>query len=182
MIRAFLALPLDEGTRSALAVQQFLLPLPAKVPVENLHLTLVFLGEVAERALEEAHEAFAALRLPAFELTLQGLGLFGGARPHLAYAGVAPNEALMRLQRKFETEARRAGLAIEGRRFLPHVTLGRFHPPGFEVAARLERAIAEQGGFRSGPMPVRAVVLYESRRSRGGSRYEELARYPLAGA
>jgi 2'-5' RNA ligase len=182
MIRAFLALPLDDASRSALAVQQFLLPLPSKVPVENLHLTLLFLGEVPDRKLEEAHESFAALRLPAVDLMFQGLGLFGGDRPHLAYAGVAPNEALMRLQRKLQAEARRAGLAVEGRRYVPHVTLGRFRPPGFEAAARLERAIAEQGGFRAGPMPAREAVLYESRLARGASRYEELARYPLTGA
>jgi len=179
MIRAFVALDLDETLRSALAVQQFLLPLPRREPVENLHLTLAFLGEVPDRLLEDVHEALLALRLPAFALTLAGLGMFGGDRPRLVYAAAAPDEPLLRPQRKAEGAARRAGATVEARRFVPHVTLGRFRPPDKETAMRLERAVAEQGGFRAGPVPVREFVLYESIRSRDQARYEVLARYPL---
>lgn len=179
MIRAFLAIPLDDATRAALAVQQFLLPLPHREPPENLHLTLVFLGEVQDRVLEEAHERFAALRQPAFALEVAGLGLFGGDRPRTAYAAIAPCEPLLRLHRKVDAAARQAGIAVEGRKYLPHVTLGRFRPPGLEDTMRLERAVVEAGGFRAGPMPVRAFDLYESTLGRGGSRYDLLARYPL---
>ena len=49
MIRAFLGLDLPEEVRSALAVEQFLLPLPRKVDPGQMHLTLVFLGEVPDR-------------------------------------------------------------------------------------------------------------------------------------
>ena len=179
MIRAFVAVELDDATRSALAVQQFLLPLPRRAPVENLHLTLTFLGEVAERQLEEVHEALCGLRLPAFSLSLSGLDMFGGDRPRLVYARVVPDEPLLRLQRKVEGAARQAGLQTEARRFVPHITLGRFRPPGAEGTMRLERAIVEQAGFRAGPAPVRDVVLFESTRLRDAARYEVLARYPL---
>jgi 2'-5' RNA ligase len=179
MIRAFVALDLDEARRSALAVQQFLLPLPRREPVENMHLTLAFLGEVPERLLEDVHEALQALRLPGFALELAGLGIFGGAHPRLVYAGTAPCPPLMHLQSKIETAARRAGAEVEGRRFLPHVTLGRFRPPGLEETMRLERAVAEQGGFRTAPMPVRDFALFESLPAEGRRRYEVLARYPL---
>lgn len=179
MIRAFIALDLDDTVRSALAVQQFLLPLPRREPVENLHLTLTFLGEMPDRSLEDLHEALLSLRFPGFALTLTGLGLFGGDRPRVVFAAAAPDAPLLRLQRKVESMARLAGAAIEGRRFVPHVTLGRFRPPGAEVAMRLERAVVDQAGFRAGPMPVRDVVLFESIRAGGMSRYEVLARYPL---
>lgn len=179
MIRAFLACPLDDSLRSALAVQQFLLPLPNREPVGNLHLTLVFLGEVHERLLEAAHERFIALRLPAFPVEIAGLGLFGGERPRAAYAAVTATEPLMRAERKLATAARQAGIAVEARRYLPHVTLGRFRPPGLEDRMRLERAVAEGATFRAGPMPVREVLLCESVTRHGAARYEELARYPL---
>ena len=179
MIRAFLAIELDDTLRSALAVQQFLLPLPRKEPIENLHLTLVFLGEQPERKLEEVHEAIGALKLPALSLDLAGLGLFGGEKVRAVWAGVAPNPALMRLQEKVETIVRRAGVVTEHRRFVPHVTLGRFRPPGIEERMRIERAVATGSDFRAGPLPVREIVLFESIRSASGSRYEVLARYPL---
>ena len=54
-------------------IDQFLLPLPRKVEPENLHLTLVFLGEVQDWTLEAAHERFLECRVPPFDLRLQGL-------------------------------------------------------------------------------------------------------------
>jgi 2'-5' RNA ligase len=122
---------------------------------------------------------FSSLRLGGFSVEVDGLGLFGGDRPRAAYAAVAPCEPLMRLQRKVEGAARQVGIPVEGRKYLPHITLGRFRPPGLEDRARLERAVAEAAGFRAAPMPVQDFVLFESTLGRGGSRYDVLARYPL---
>lgn len=179
MIRAFLAIELDDATRSALTVQQFLLPLPRQEPVEHLHLTLVFLGEVREPLLEDFHLALQAVRADPFALSFAGLGLFGGTRPRVVHAAVAPNPSLLALQKKITGLARRNGIAPDARHFVPHVTLGRFHPPAPDEALRLERAVAAEGGFRAGPMPVREITLFESIRHRDGARYDVLARYAL---
>ena len=180
MIRAFLGIDLPPEVRGVLAIQQFLLPLPRKVEPETFHLTLVFLGDCPEPALEAAHDDFAALREGAFPVQLQGFGLFGKDRPHTAWAGVSPSPALMHLQAKVETIARRAGCPIDARRFTPHVTLGRFPPPPFAETARLERAIAMGAGFRTDPWQVEELVLWQSNRTGRGPHYEALARYPLA--
>jgi 2'-5' RNA ligase len=179
MIRAFLGLDLPETIRSALAVQQFLLPLPRRVDPAQMHLTLVFLGDCPPDRLEAAHESFATLRPQPFSLALQGLGLFGGDRPHSAHACVAPSDPLMRLQARAEQAARRAGLSPEHRRFTPHVTLGRFPPLKGPAAAPLERMVAETP-FAAGPWEVRDMVLWQSHLGPRGSRYDELARYPFA--
>jgi 2'-5' RNA ligase len=178
MIRAFLGIALPPEVRGACQVQQFLLPLPRKVEPEDLHLTLVFLGNCPDPALEAAHERFEALRFPAFPLRLQGLGLFGKARPHTAWAGVAPSEPLVRLQSKAETIARRAGCPVDSRSYLPHVTLGRFPVPAPPDIARLERAVALDQGFSVGPWEVRELTLWRSHLGKT-ARYEVLATYPL---
>lgn len=180
MIRAFLGIDLPPSVRGALQVQQFLLPLPRKVDPENLHLTLVFLGDCPEPALEAAHDGFDTLRERGFALSLQGLGLFGKDRPRVAWAGVSPSPELMHLQAKVETIARRAGCPIDARKFLPHVTLGRFQPPPPADAMRLERAVALGAGFRTEPWDVTELVLWRSHLTGKGSHYEVLARYPLA--
>lgn len=180
MIRAFLGISLPPGLRGALQVQQFLLPLPRKTEPEDMHLTLVFLGDCAEPVLEAAHEGFEALGASAFLLSLQGLGLFGKERPHCAWAGVAPSPALNRLQAKTETVARRAGCPVESRRFTPHVTLGRFPVPPPADVMRLERAVALGAAFRSEPWPVTELTLWRSHLTGKAPRYEVLARYPLA--
>lgn len=182
MTRAFVAIDLPDPVRGALTVLQFLLPLPDRVEPAQFHLTLSFLDDLRDAELEAVHEALAALRMPAFALTLAGLGLFGGATPRLAYAGVAPEPALLRLHAKVETAARRAGASIPARRFVPHVTLGRFRHIAAEDALRLERAVAGHMDFRAGPFPVADFALIESRLHRDGARHTVLARYPLDGS
>ena len=179
MIRAFLGIDLPQSVRGALQVQQFLMPLPRKVEPENLHLTLVFLGNCPEPVLEAAHEGFDALREKAFPLSLQGLGLFGKAKPHTAWAGVAPSPPLAHLQAKVETIARRAGCLVEARKFVPHVTLSRFPTPDPADIARLERAVALGAGFRSDPWEVTELTLWRSHLTARGPQYEVLVRYPL---
>ncbi|MCZ8151718.1 MAG: RNA 2',3'-cyclic phosphodiesterase [Rhodobacteraceae bacterium] len=179
MIRAFLALPLPDPVLSALRVQQFLLPLPQKTDPDSFHLTLVFLGEQPEPVLEAAHERFTEIRVPPFPLSLKSLGLFGSAKPRAAWAGVAPSEPLTRLQAKLDHAARSAGIETESRRFTPHVTLGRFPPPAPDETFRLERAIAAGSSFTTPEWVVDHVILYDSRLTKHGRVYSELARYDL---
>lgn len=178
MIRAFAALALPEPVRFDLALLQQGLPVPRPVPPENLHLTLVFLGEIPASVLADVDLAFGAVRAAAFPLTLSGLDLFGGAKARMVYAGVSASPALAHLQAKVETAARNAGVAVPARRFLPHVTLARL-PERLESRERLERAVAMRGGYAGPTFEVDAFHLYRSHLGRGGSVYEELAAYPL---
>lgn len=178
MIRCFVAIALPEEVRDALALLQAGLPLPRPVPAAGFHLTLSFLGDIPEPQAEEAHLALSAIRSPGFEMALSGVGLFGGARPRVAYAAVAPQPALMALQTKVETALRNAGLTPEARRFTPHVTLGRLKG-GRGEAERIERAAAGAAGFRAGPWPVAAFGLWRSDPGPEGRIYEEVMRYPL---
>jgi 2'-5' RNA ligase len=181
MMRAFLALSPPPEIRNRLNVLQFMLPLPRRVDPPDLHLTLVFLGEVPDHVLIAVDEAMARLRAAPFALTLAGADIIGGANPRAAYAAVAPSEALARLQARLERIAREAGAEVEARRFLPHVTLGRFPPPAPEDRARLEHAVIDCAGFRAGPWEVDEVTLFRSHlRARGGASYEALAVYPLS--
>ena len=179
MIRAFLGSDLPPALRGALQLQQFLLPLPRKVEPETLHLTLVFLGDCPDLALEAAHEGFETLHAPCFSLSLQGLGLFGKDKPRAAWAGVAPSPDLLHLQARTETIARRAGCPVETRKFFPHITLGRFPPPAPPDAMRLERAVAQGQGFRADPWRVTELTLWRSHLTGKSPHYEVLARYPL---
>ena len=180
MIRAFVALPLPDPLRQPLNLVQFLLPLPRRVPVENLHLTLLFLAERPGPEIEDLHHELEALRVPGFDLTLRGVGSFGDP-PRSVHAGVPPNPPLDHLRKKVETAARRCGLDLPRRRFQPHVTLGRCDPARMTPAdrARLQAAMADQATFTAGPAPVEAFALYRSWLGREGAHHEELARYPL---
>ena len=178
MTRAFVALTLPEPIRSELVLTQMALPLPRRVPPGNLHLTLAFLGELTHPALDEVHGALSALRAPGFDLRLRGLGLFGGKRPRNLHAGVVPEPALEHLQAKVVRAVRNAGVPLEARRFVPHVTLARFSPEAVDLP-RLEPAVAGAGLFSAGPFAVDHFVLMRSWLRDPEPEYDVLAEYPL---
>jgi RNA 2',3'-cyclic 3'-phosphodiesterase len=91
-----------------------------------------------------------------------------------------PSAPLTRVQEKVESVARRAGCPIDARKFVPHVTLGRFPPPDLADRLRLERAVATGSGFRSEPWEVTELTLWRSHLTSHGPQYEVLATYPLA--
>jgi 2'-5' RNA ligase len=179
MIRAFAAIALPEAVRFDLMLLQQGLPLPRPVPAENLHLTLLFLGEVPPPVLADIDLAFRAVRAPGFALALAGVGLFGGRKPRVVYAGVAASPALRHLQGKVETAARGAGFGLPARKFVPHVTLARL-PERLEGRERLERAVAGRGGYGGPVFPVEDFRLFRSHLAGSGAIYEELGRYPLS--
>lgn len=144
----------------------------------SYHITLRFIGDV-DFAL--AREIAAALgeETPrqGFTVRLDGLSAFGGARPRAVIARVAPAPELLRLQADQERLMRRLGLAPEGRKFTPHVTLARLRDArAGDVAAFLaQRGYLPGLGFR----PER-FVLFSARDSVGGGPYVAEAAYPFA--
>lgn len=126
-MRLFVGLDLPADLRETLARTYGHLDGARWVPVENLHLTLRFIGEIPNPVADEIDHALAGLRARRFGLGLGGTGLFERqGRATTLWAGVAPREpALEHLRAKIETALQRSGLPPERRRFQPHVTLAR---------------------------------------------------------
>ena len=181
MIRAFVGIPLPEAVADALGAAQAGMPAGREVPSDNFHITLAFLGDQPEPVVEEAHHALDAVRAPSFSLRVEGLGMFGGARPRVLFAEVAPDPGLSRLHRKVLRAVHDAGIELARQRFHPHVTLARFGD-GLrgEDAAEMQAFVARRIGLRAGPFSVDHFVLYRSHLGRAGAAYEALAEYPLA--
>jgi len=178
MIRAFLGLPVPQDVAHQLTVVQHSLLLPRPVPAQNFHISLAFLGEQREDVLEDLHLALGERRLDAPNLQLDGLGAFGGDAPRAIHATIAPDPKLTALDKRTRQAARQAGIALEARKFVPHVTLARFRFA--EVSAPgLAAAIARVGAVSSAPWVPEALVLYRSTLRKDGADYDALAEYPL---
>ena len=178
LIRAFAAIPLPEEVAEPLEDLQDDLPAGRPVPGENMHVTLVFLGELRRPELEEVHHAFDAIKVPPFELALKGLGQFGGAAPRAIYAAVTASAPLRHLQSKVERAARQTGVEIPSRRFVPHVTVARLKGDRSD-SGRVANFVARRSMVAPPPFPVEAFYLFSSQLTRDGPIYEELARYLL---
>jgi 2'-5' RNA ligase len=178
VIRAFTAIALPEPVRADLSILQLGLPVPRTVPPDNLHLTLLFLGELPEPVLEDVDLALRRLRAPPIDVALGGVGLFGGSKPRVVYVGAAERPALRHLHAKIAAAARGARLEPEVRRYVPHVTLARLPERGVD-RPRLEAFVAARTGYAAPPFQAEDFRLYRSHLTGSGAAYEELARYPL---
>ena len=146
------------------------------IDAENYHITLRFLGDIDDRAANDAATILADIRKPAFDLHLDGLSAFGGRRPRAVIASVAAEQALLDLQAEHERLMRRIGLEPETRKFTPHVTLARLRSASSLYVADY---LSARGFFRTAPFTVSRFVLFSSRASTGGGPYVVEESFPL---
>jgi 2'-5' RNA ligase len=149
---------------------------------DNLHLTLKFLGEIAQARVGALSNAAsrAAKSIQPFDLTLEGAGAFPPrGSPRVLWLGINDSSGgLVRLQSQLEDECEAEGFAREERPFHPHLTLARIRAPqGARELARLHR----ETGFVAIEFPVTELVVMRSELGPGGSRYTEVSRHEFGG-
>jgi 2'-5' RNA ligase len=179
-MRCFVAIDMPEAVKERLEELQEALPVGRLTDPENLHLTLAFLGDVAQEPLVELNDELSALRLPPFTLALDGLGTFGAKAPTVLWAGVKPDPQLTQLHDKVQGAVRKAGIGMERKRFRPHVTLARFPARLDPVELGRLRHFLEL--YAAAPLPeveVEDIVLYESHLRPDGPLHVPLETYPL---
>jgi 2'-5' RNA ligase len=157
---------------------------------DDWHLTLAFLGEVADRALPDLFLRLerAARRHPVTELAVHGAGAFPRpSRASVLWAGIdqpgnaRPRNAQLRnglapLAASVAAAARRAGAPPpdEGRRYRPHLTLARCREP-----ADVTSVTAALADLRGRPWTATEIRLIRSNLGGRAPRYEDLGRWPL---
>lgn len=167
-------------------VREALLPLMSGVEGarwlndNQLHLTLAFLGEVDRHGVDAALLAMETVRAAQLDLQLGQLGSFDAPQPgrtSVLWIGVEPAEPLADLATSFRTACRRAGLAPDARRFVPHITLARFGASGGSreaIRPWLETASLPAISWRNS-----SFHLVESYLGQSGPHYEPIASYEL---
>ena len=180
MIRLFAALAVPPDIGRALQARQTGIDGARWRPLEALHVTLRFYGEVREDITRELDAELLTVARAPFEMILEGSGAFAdGEGPSAVWAGVAENADLRRLAKACERAARQVGLKPDPRRYHPHVTLAYLRRPDpVQVAAWIET----HARLQSPPIPVERFQLYSSVLSPEGSRYRPEADYPLVQA
>jgi len=177
MIRLFAAIAIPQDIGEGLVRRQQGLPGARWRPTDALHITLRFAGEISEALADDLDAELNLIAGEALTLSLEGVGSFqDGDDIHAVWAGVAENPALVRLARRCETAARKAGLAPDRRAWKPHVTLAYLR---HAEPARVAAWVQSHNLLKSPPFHVTGFGLYSSRLGHGGSTYRLEREYPL---
>ncbi len=187
-LRTFIAVGLTKPLRDkTVALQEALASADAPVKwvePENLHVTLLFLGEVNDRDLPDVCRAVsdACAGVRGFRMSVEGVGCFGNPRrPRTLWAGVGEGaQELVALHDALEPPLLDLGCyRREERQYSPHITLGRVRSE--RPADQLAEALKRQAGWKGGDTFVREVLVMSSELTPDGPLYTVLSRAKLAG-
>ena len=185
-LRAFFAVDLSPDVRKRLARATAALALAeahAKcVNADNLHITMHFLGDIADDLVMVAHEAGAraVAEFEPFELSVGEIGCVPPeGKLRMLWANVNdPAGRLGDLYAKLGEQLGPEGFRVDHRPFNPHVTLARFRSPprNDTVHQAVRKAMAAFGSVM-----VDELVLYSSQLTKSGPVYSALARNAFGG-
>jgi 2'-5' RNA ligase len=188
-VRLFVAVEIDHSVRVALGAFSAVLRRKAQtlapsarigwVALEQLHITLRFIGEVDDdKAAAIAGALLMPLEAEPFDLDAAGAGAFPerGA-PRVLWAGVEGGvEGLANIEAEVSRRLAACAIAREGRAYRPHITLARVR----DAAGLRSTALFEtRADLRFGTSRVEAITLFQSRTSPKGAVYTPLHRTSL---
>lgn len=183
-VRCFVGLPLPETWQQAMSrvVQGLAGALSSRISWTrpgNGHLTLKFLGDVAQERLPELVQALRGVSFAPFALAVGRAGAFppaGRGGPRALWVGLRLGEAeSARLAAQIGQALEPLGFAPEKRPFSAHLTLGRVKAPApGDDWALVERSVA---GERWPVAEINGFVLWRSVLGPGGPQYTRLAEF-----
>ncbi len=165
-MRLFVALELPEQIRQEISEKLLaLIPRETFRPVErqNLHFTLLFIGEAGEQKAAEIIGKFSGIHFGEFPVEISGAGSFGGRVVWLG-AGKGAGE----MEKLAKTLSEKLGIAQEG--LSCHLTLARCRRKGGRGAEKLAERLSKinfTAGFNVDscalmrPGPVGSGLAYE---------------------
>ena len=183
-MRTFVAIELDDELKRPLAALQARLephcPNLRWVDPAKIHLTLKFIGEIADDRMVDISSALDELAAECrpFQIAIEQVGVFGQEGPvKVVWVGVSDDEhgALPRCHELCERLLEPLGIPPERRPFRPHLTLARNREVRQSQAIR--RAVEPHAKLRIGVQEVESVTFYQSTLTGRGPVYLPLSRH-----
>jgi len=195
-MRLFIALDIDDGIRERLTrfvegVRNFA-PDARWVKPESLHVTLKFIGEQPDAALETIKQGLTTITATTTEISFRGYGFFPTANSaRVFWTGMEAGPPLAALAAAIDEKMSTLGIPKEDRAFSPHLTLAR--AAGSSGSPRRQRGDHPNRAFQHlqeklsvlptpefGTMTPREFFLYQSQLSPKGSKYTKLAKFVVS--
>jgi RNA 2',3'-cyclic 3'-phosphodiesterase len=194
-MRLFIALDIDDAIRER--ITRFMEGVSAFAPdvrwvkPESLHVTLKFIGEQPDTAVEQIKAALNTVSAGTTEIHFCGYGFFPTAKSaRVFWIGMESGPQLTALASAIYDKTATLGIPKENRTFSPHLTLAR--GAGGSGSPRWRKGDGPNHAFQHlqeklaslhapdfGTMTPREYLLYQSQLSPKGSKYTKLAAFAL---
>lgn len=180
-MRTFISIEIPDDQKKIVwnSIQEFKrLNLPVKwVEYENLHITLKFLGEIDEKKLAQILPVLSSIsnNTKSFSMQLESFGCFPGIRnPRVLWAGVSQGtNEIISLAEQLENGLVKFGFKKEGKKFHPHLTIGRI-----KTFCKVDDII--NTSIKTEPFNVNEFILFKSTLLSTGPVYEKIKTFPLS--
>ena len=152
-MRTFVAVEInnDEVLESIKKIQSDLDLRAKPVALENIHFTLLFLGEISEQISFKVQEALSSIRFIEFDVEFQGIGAFPKvSQPRVIWVGIDEKgeEQLCNLASQVESALSPLGFQRD-KPFRSHVTIFRIKNKVRNVSDKLTKFSSEKFGIQS---------------------------------
>lgn len=190
MLRSFIAIDLPHEIQKKIARSTIILqeklpkPLVRWVPVQNIHLTLQFLGDVSPSNLEllSGELRINLANSPCIEVLVGKAGAFPNVhRARTLWIGLTAPPAFATLHQTIQATTARIGYPVENRKFSPHLTIGRVNQNASPADLNMIQMTIQHTDIGIiGKFLVDAVHLFKSDLHPTGPVYTRIYSMPLA--
>jgi 2'-5' RNA ligase len=148
--------------------------------LNNLHITLAFLGETSEEQIKMLGFGLKAIQMEskAIELDLHGLGVFKNAHhPQVLWVGIKTNDVLKQLWALVNHVVEKHGFKPDERGFSPHLTIGRIKKtyPGYNLV----QFIKKYENACLGHLCINDFIFYQSILTQQGPIYKPIQQFSI---
>jgi RNA 2',3'-cyclic 3'-phosphodiesterase len=179
-MRLFIAIELPDDVKRELGRLWTDIPGARRVPTEQIHLTLSFLGEVKEADIERLTGELSRIQVTEFWLCFSVTGCFPGRRrARVMWIGLEPHPRLKYLAAGVREAVLSCGIPQEERPFSPHITLARLKQ---SPSRGCDDFLDQNKGLKLPTLPVREFTLFQSRLTPQGAVHTPIRNFPLAAA
>ncbi len=172
-MRLFIAVDVDDSIREK--IKPLLSELSRingvkAVEPENLHITLLFLGEVGESRVSQIEERLSEVKFEPFKISFEGVGAFPNVNsPRVVWIGVRESGELTNLANDVYEKLKKLGFRRD-KEFKAHLTIGRVKRKNPEVSDVIRKHSSESFG----EMEVKSFSLKQSILTPKGPIYKDL--------
>lgn len=181
MPRLFIAIDFPESVKQAAKTLKTDISGASWVNTGNIHLTLRFLGDMADEQVEPIKTALGEIKASPFEVKISGVGKFPQNEkkaPRVLWMGIVPKPELNHLQEQVESAMLKLGFPPGNPPFSPHITLARLKPP--KSVRDVQAFLDKHHDFALSTFVVTEFFLYSSILSSQGAQYTHEARFSLS--